>query len=211
MPAGITIWHKLLVWWVLLNLMFWGLKMKHFWTLHGTKQINFKYDITRLREKAMMKETKRAHLPCPRWQWKLFKWITSSLLFPSAIFQHRHTPMCLLISKHGDHLFQRVWKRKRELLRMKEYLPTYLVKIAFSAYKVKVKSLSPVQLCDPMDCSLSGSSIHGILQARVLEWTAISFSRGSSQPRNRTRVSRIAGRLFTVWATREVFIKWKHH
>ena len=41
-------------------------------------------------------------------------------------------------------------------------------------------------LCDPMDCSLSGSSIHGIFQARVLEWIAISFSSGSSQPRNRT-------------------------
>ena len=53
-------------------------------------------------------------------------------------------------------------------------------------------------LCDPMDCSLSGSSIHGIFQARVLEWIAISFSRGSSRPRNRTWVSRIAGRRFTV-------------
>ena len=53
-------------------------------------------------------------------------------------------------------------------------------------------------LCDPMDCSLSGSSIHGIFQARVLEWIAISFSRGSSRPRNRTRVSHIAGRRFTV-------------
>ena len=51
-------------------------------------------------------------------------------------------------------------------------------------------------LCDPMDCRLSGSSIHGIFQARVLEWIAISFSRGSSRPRNRTRVSRIAGRCF---------------
>ena len=58
-------------------------------------------------------------------------------------------------------------------------------------------------LCDPMDCSLSGSSVHGIFQARVLEWIAISFSRGSSRPRNRTWVSRIAGRRFTVWATRE--------
>ena len=57
--------------------------------------------------------------------------------------------------------------------------------------------------CDPMDCSLSGSSVHGIFQARVLEWIAISFSRGSSQPRNRTQVSRIAGRCFTIWATRE--------
>ena len=48
-------------------------------------------------------------------------------------------------------------------------------------------------LCDPMDCSLRGSSVHGIFQARVLEWVSISFSRGSSQPRDRTRVSCIAG------------------
>ena len=52
-----------------------------------------------------------------------------------------------------------------------------------------------------MDCSLPGSSLHGILQARVLEWVAISFSRGSSPPRNRTWVSRIAGRHFNLWAT----------
>ena len=44
-------------------------------------------------------------------------------------------------------------------------------------------------LCDPMDCSLPGSSIHGIFQARVLQWVAMSFSRRSSQPRDRTRVS----------------------
>ena len=54
-------------------------------------------------------------------------------------------------------------------------------------------------LCYPMDCSLSGSSVRGIFQARVLEWIAIFFSRGSSQPRNWTQVSRIAGRHFTVW------------
>ena len=46
-------------------------------------------------------------------------------------------------------------------------------------------------------------SIHGVLQARILEWVAISFSRGSSQPRNRTHISRIAGRRFNLWATRE--------
>ena len=54
-------------------------------------------------------------------------------------------------------------------------------------------------LCDPMDCSPPGSSVHGILQARILEWVAISFSRGSSQPRNRTQVSSIAGRFLTNW------------
>ena len=58
-------------------------------------------------------------------------------------------------------------------------------------------------LCDPMDCSPPGSSIHWILQARILEWVAISFSRGSSQPRDRTQVSRIAGVGFNLWATRE--------
>ena len=58
-------------------------------------------------------------------------------------------------------------------------------------------------LCNPMDQSLPVSSIHGIFQARVLEWVAISFSSGSSQPRDRTQVSRIGGRHFIVWATRE--------
>ena len=62
-------------------------------------------------------------------------------------------------------------------------------------------------LCNPMDCSLSGSSVHGIFQARVLEWIAIFFSRGSPWPRNRTRVSCIAGRRFTVGAIREAQLK----
>ena len=54
-----------------------------------------------------------------------------------------------------------------------------------------------------MDYNLPGSSVHGIFQARVLEWGAISISRGSSWPRDQTQVSHIAGRRFTVWATRE--------
>ena len=52
-----------------------------------------------------------------------------------------------------------------------------------------------------MDCSPPGSSVHGILQARILEWVAMPFSRGSSQLRDRTQASHIAGRLFIVWAT----------
>ena len=63
------------------------------------------------------------------------------------------------------------------------------------------------QLCSalcPMDCSPLGSSVHGILQARILKWVAIPFSRGFSQPRDRTQASRIAGRFLTGWATREV-------
>ena len=58
-------------------------------------------------------------------------------------------------------------------------------------------------LCGPTDCSLPGSSVHGILQASILEWGAIPFSRRPSQPRDRRQVSCIAGGFFTVWASRE--------
>ena len=68
--------------------------------------------------------------------------------------------------------------------------------------KVLVTKLCPT-LLTPMDCSLPGSSVHGIFQARILEWVAISFSRGSSWPTDWTQVSCIAGRFFTIWATRE--------
>jgi len=54
-----------------------------------------------------------------------------------------------------------------------------------------------------MDCSLSGSSVHGILQARILEWVAIPFYSGSSPPRDQSQVSLIAGRFFTIGATKE--------
>ena len=62
---------------------------------------------------------------------------------------------------------------------------------------------SCLTLCNPIDCSPPGSTVHGILQARMLEWVAISFSRGSSQPRDQTQVSSIAGRIFTIQASRE--------
>ena len=58
-------------------------------------------------------------------------------------------------------------------------------------------------LCDPLDCSLPGSSVHGILQARILEWVTISFSRASSLSRDQTWVFYMTGRFSTFWATRE--------
>ena len=64
-------------------------------------------------------------------------------------------------------------------------------------------------LWDPMGYSPPGSSVHGIFQARIPEWLAISFSRGSSSPRDWTWVSCIAGRLFTIWVTREVILDKK--
>ena len=68
---------------------------------------------------------------------------------------------------------------------------------------------SCLTLCDSLDCSPPGSSVHGILQARMLEWVAIPFSRRSSWPRDQTQVSHIAGRFFTIWATREPWCRWQ--
>ena len=65
------------------------------------------------------------------------------------------------------------------------------------------RCLSCLTLCDPMDCTVCG-----ILQARILEWVAFPFSRGSSQHRDRTQVSQIAGRFSTSWATRESLYHW---
>ena len=70
--------------------------------------------------------------------------------------------------------------------------------------KVKVLvTQSCLTLCDSMNCSPPRSSVHGILQAKILEWVTIPFSRGSSLLRDRTQVSCTAGRFFTVWATRK--------
>ena len=74
----------------------------------------------------------------------------------------------------------------------------------FSLLKVQVTQ-SCLTPSDPMDCSPPDSSVRGVLQARILEWVAIPFSRKSSQPRDRTEVSCIAGRFFTIWATRDAF------
>ena len=65
---------------------------------------------------------------------------------------------------------------------------------------------------DPMDCSPPGFSVHGLSQARILEWVAISFSRWSSQPMDQTQVSCIVRRPFTHWATKEANkSNWEKH
>ena len=74
--------------------------------------------------------------------------------------------------------------------------------LAIVLVNVLSRSVCPA-LCDPTDCSSSGSSVHGTSQARILESVAISSSRGSSRPRDQTRVSRTAGRFLTHWAIRE--------
>ena len=78
--------------------------------------------------------------------------------------------------------------------------------ILISNYVLVAKSC--LTLCNCMGCRPPGSSVHGISQARILEWVAMSFSRGSSLPRGQTQVSCTAGRIFTGWARREgIYIK----
>ena len=72
-----------------------------------------------------------------------------------------------------------------------------VISLTFPSWKVKVAQSCPA-LCNPMDYT-----VHGILWARILKWVAFPFSRGSSQPMNRTQVSHIAGRFFTSWAMGE--------
>ena len=80
--------------------------------------------------------------------------------------------------------------------------PSYLICWYKVVYDIPLCVCSVAQscltLCNPMDCSPPGSSVHGILQARVLEWVAVSFSRGSSQPSDQTRVSCSAVGVFTT-------------
>ena len=114
------------------------------------------------------------------------------------------------------------WQSTKVRLREKLYLTSSSRKIVIRIYynfkklllismmalekQWKCKCFSHVQLfCDPMDCSLPGSTVKGILQARILEWVAIPFSRGSSRCRNWTQGSCTAGTFFTIWATREAW------
>ena len=88
--------------------------------------------------------------------------------------------------------FYRDWLRFMEATKLTLFL--------FRSVKVAQSCLT---LWNYMDYSLPCSSVHGLLQARILEWVTFPFSRGSSQPRDRTQVSLTAGRCFTGWATRE--------
>ena len=101
----------------------------------------------------------------------------------------------LMSSFLQDCCFSRISRNK---VSMRIYLSQW-----FSKWKC-YSAQSYVILCDPTDCSPPGSSVHGILQARIQEWVANPFYRGSSPPRDQTQVSCIAGRFFTIWATREV-------
>ena len=106
-------------------------------------------------------------------------------------------------------LAQPLWKTMWEFLKKQEVELPYDSAVLITG-KVLVPQSSPI-LCNPMDWSPPGSSIHGISQTRMLEWVAISFSRGYSQSRDQTQVSCISGRFFTIWATREAPVFSKIH
>ena len=108
---------------------------------------------------------------------------------------------------HFTHILWLFSQLEEKEERKKNYLRGNVVKLPLDWYVAYRQFSSLAQscptLCDPMDRRPPGSSIHGILQARILEWVAIPFSRGSSRPRDRTQVSHIAGRHFNLWAIRE--------
>ena len=100
-----------------------------------------------------------------------------SLLHSNILqWQHSRKPEILINGAHASEV---------------EYNTAAFAKACTSAQSFR----SCLTLCDPVDCSPPGSSVRGVLQERILEWVAISFSRGSSQPRDRAQVSHIADTL----------------
>ena len=113
--------------------------------------------------------------------------LSSTLLSPAK----PHCPICLLPINHlkylGTHIGSKHWRW------IKGRFFTFL-------YMHVLIAQSCPTLCHPMNCSLPGHFVHGISQSRRPHWVAIPFSRGSSSPRDRTLVSSIVGRFFTVWS-----------
>ena len=113
---------------------------------------------------------------------------------------------------HGNDFL--IWKVIKQKLRQGEYVPKYWAGSAedgtwawsFFPPGGGLVAKSCLTLVTTWTVACPASSVHGILQARMLKWVVISFSRGSSWPRNRTWVSCMADRFFTHWVTREAFL-----
>ena len=111
--------------------------------------------------------------------------------------------MNLLLNASSD-IVSKQWPFSLQHKSERKSFYQYIIKQIFkNSCSIVRMAQSCLTLCDPMDYSLPGSSVHGILQARTLEWFAMPFSRRSSQPRDWAWVSCTAGRLFTIGATRE--------
>ena len=91
------------------------------------------------------------------------------------------------------------------------YKPEFIFSLnmyIFLCDKLKVSHSVMSKSCNPVDCSLPGSFVHGILQARIPEWVAISSSRGSPWPRDWNQISHAADKFFTVWASGVMQLDW---
>ena len=116
---------------------------------------------------------------------------TAGRTFPGTALQFETPPKCCLLSLHLS--------PESNLYHSMKVLTGYTCSYLFGLYAgLCLVTQSCPTLCDPMDCHLPGSSVCGILQAKILEWVAMPFSRGFSPPSNQTQVSHIAGRFFTI-------------
>ena len=138
--------------------------------------------------------------------------LSSSFLFPSVCSSQwlkLGRLKAKLVGRHDSHLQENpsIWKSSEVVWSgQKSLLLWVLLRKQSSEFwlsVIKVKSLCHVRLCDCMNWSLPVFYVHGIFQARMLEWVAISFARGSSQSRDQTWVSHSTGRLLTIWTTRD--------
>ena len=135
------------------------------------------------------------------------------------------TSTCLtkaILCSQGIEIYWLTWKDVHQIVSQKGGLKTVWSGMCYIQLFSSINNLNIIlavsewvrvsqlwQLCDAIDCSLPGSSVHGIPQARTLEWLDTSSSRGSSQPRGQTTVSCFAGRFFTVWATSSLWVRWQ--
>ena len=138
-----------------------------------------------------------------RWTLRLAPFIFLSFLLFSVLF-------CLFalfspIFKFIFHFFYWFFFSFQLFCNFQELFLLWIFLVYSNESESEVAQLCPT-LCNPVGCSPPGSSVHGILQARILECVAISFSRGSSRPRDWTQVSCIGGRHFNLWSTREAHI-----
>ena len=156
-------------------------------------------DLRELQQRKDSQKQIRKKTPNPSKQIMMFTFICQFVwaMMPSYLVKHYSGSFYKGVFEWGLHL--NWW-----ILSKRNYPPAYeWSEVKWS--EVKWITQSCPTLCDPMDCSPPGSSVHGILQARILEWVAISFSRGSFWSRHQTQVSCIAGRCFNLWAAREAY------
>ena len=116
--------------------------------------------------------------------------------------------------KANEIIFLHFCNKKEERIYIVIFFTVFNSHKLFDKYCVlrAVRSLQLcLTLCDPMDCSLPGSFVHGISKARILEWVAIFYSKGSSRPRDQTHVSCVSCGFFTtefmIWSTKSTLLK----